>query len=190
MTFPEFLQKVTENASAGSVLAASVALTIFLVTRILDWRGERREKEATRKRLVIGFYLETLSNREELRAFRSNREFVDVVKRALQANPTLRPTVSITESTQYYDAMTPQLPSLERDAMLALWKAYDKIRELRACVDVFESLAFLTVSEGARLGAVDDVWAKLEQAETFSDAALTTLGKCYPADWFEGITPG
>lgn len=185
MSWDAFVQWVKDNGTAGSaIIAAAVAIILFLLTRIVEMIGAWRGRRATRRRIVVGLYKEVQFNVGTIERFLDLSPYPGDLREKVRTEPTFRPLLIIDETTQFYDSIAASLPEVDSDCLIALSQFYEKIRKQHAIADAFESAAFATISPEGKAGTVDDLWRACRQAEKEGWKALYELELNYPRAWF------
>jgi hypothetical protein len=182
----------------GPIIAATVAILVFVLSRVVDLLLRRRDRYNIRRRLVVGLYAEVESNLEEIVQFVDNEDFLDVIvlkirdsemhRSSTHAETTLfRPLIVITESSRFFSASASLIPEIKNRALVPLMEFYRYLEELEDRRDAFESKAFETISLEGRIGTVYDLWNSASAAKTSGKHTLNVLAATYPDAWFREL---
>lgn len=183
--FDRLVGWITLHGTAGAaIVAALVAFTVFILTRVAEIVVRWTDKRSARKRAVVGLFTEVQFNLSTIEKFLDNSPYPAVIQQKVRENPNFRPMMIVEETTQFYDAITSSLPDVEATSLTRLSEFYTTIRRLEEIRRAFESNSFVTISGEGRAGAIEDLWQACRQAEKAGWKALYELELAYPRRWF------
>lgn len=178
------------NAAQGAMITASVAVLIFIATRLIEIWSHWRNARSMRRRIVIGLFKEVQQNLNNIKQFLDENPYPGDLRDKVRANCAFRPLMIVEETTQFYDSIAPSLPEVQSASLIALSRFYDTIRTEKAIAAAFDSPAFPTLSATGRESTVDDLWRALRDAEREGLKALYELELAYPRKWFRDFRSG
>lgn len=190
MTVQELVAWLSSNAGGGALLAASVAVLIFIATRLVEIVGHWLNARSMRRRIVIGLFKEVQQNLENIKSFLDANPYPGDLREKVKNDPAFRPLMILEETTQFYDSIAASLPEVQSESLIALSRFYDKIRTEHEIAKAFAGPAFPTLSAEGRTSTVDDLWRALREARREGLKALYELELAYPRRWFRDFRSG
>lgn len=178
-----------DSGVGSAVIAASVAVTLFLITRTIEIFGQWRSIRATRRRIVIGLFKEVQANVRSIEAFLDRSPYPGELREKTRRNRAFRPLIIVDETTQFFDSIAASMPDIEPQCLIALSRFYDTIRKEQTVAKAFEAPSFPTLSPDGRASTVDDLWKACRAAEKEGLKALYELELAYPRKWFADFRP-
>jgi hypothetical protein len=187
----------------GPIIAACVAIIVFVVSRMVDFAVRYLDRRSIRRRLVLGIYAEIESNLKEIVEFAGSQDFIVNVEQRIRedagkkaspsseagtsAPPIFRPLIVITESSRFFSASAAFTPEIKPAALVPLMDFYRWLEELNARQSAFESKAFETISTNGRIQTVYDLWNTGSAAKSAGEHSLNVLRENYPRRWFKNL---
>lgn len=180
---------INETQPAGAaILAASLAVILFVAARIAEMVVAWRRHRALRRRIAIGLFKEIRENVACVGRCLDEKPHPGELREKVKADRNLRPLIVPEETTQFYNSVAASLPEIkEAECLLAVSRFYEKMRHQFAIIAAFEGAAFATVSVEARANAVDELWICFRQVEKEGLKALYELQLAHPRRWFDGL---
>jgi hypothetical protein len=172
------------GVAGGAIVAALVAFTVFILTRVFEIFFRWSDQRAARKRAVVGLFTEVKYNVTSIETFLNGNPYPGLIQSSIRENENFRPLMIVDETTQFYDAIVASLPDIEPECLIRLSEFYSTIRKLQAIRGAFESAAFPTISANGRASTVDELWGACRQAEKAGSQAKYELELAYPRRWF------
>lgn len=174
----------SNGVAGGAIVAALVAFTVFILTRIYEFALRWGDKRAARRRAVVGLFTEVRYNLTGIEKFLDSSPYPGVIQAKVRESQDFRPMIIVDETTQFYASIIPSLPDIEPICIERLTEFYSVIRKLHDIRDAIEGAAFPTISPDGRAGTIDDLWSACRQAEKAGWKALYELELAYPRRWF------
>jgi hypothetical protein len=176
---------ISARGPAGAaIVAALVAFSVFLLTRIAEIIQRWIDQRAARRRVVVGLYREVQDNRLKLSSFLKDSPNPDSVRDRVKSDANLRPLLILDQTTQFFDAIVATLPDIRPRCLLVLTEFYGEMQAARAIREGLEGVAFLTISADGRASIIDDLWLVFRKAEQAAVRALYEIELAYPRRWF------
>jgi hypothetical protein len=189
MWFDNFLHWLTQSGTAGgAIVAAAVAIVIFLLTRVVEIFYRWRDARGARRRAVVGLYTEVRYNLNGISSFLdAPSSYPAALQDKVRGEPNFRPLMIVDETSQFYDSIISSLPDIHPECIKRLTEFYSVVRKLHDIRDAFEGSAYPTISPDGRAGTIDELWQACRRAEIAGWRALYELELAYPRHWFTSL---
>ena len=185
VSFSDLTGWISANGTSGpAILAASVAIVIFIATRLAEFVGSIIARRRNQRRIVIGLLAEVHSNLDGFKKFLDEMPDPHVLCNKVLKDNQYRPMVISSQSSEFYRAITASIPDIEAACLVALSDFYDQVQMAHAIGEAFEAPSFTTLSPEGRSSLVTDLWGAFRKAERTGWQAMYELELAYPRSWF------
>ena len=179
-----------------ATLGPTVAILTFVLTNIIQiivlWISAHNKKKGT----VVGIYKEIKDNLEYgiktlsdnvINDIKQKIDDEDEQAKLEKRSPMYRPLVGITESSAFYEAVSPALTSIKRKSLVTIANYCRSVTDQKQVAAAIEGPSFLCIGVASRRSMMDELWTAFRESTEKGAIAIMQLRQQYPTRWFRDL---